>query len=155
MDKEQNKIGETFQTNAMITLPKLLEEFYLHDPVKEDPEALHQLRICAKRLRYSLELYEPCYGNRLDSYIDNIKSLQEVLGAIHDCDVMLEFLQAQSSKISQKYDSTKIECGFDYTIADFKRKRKKYVEEFFHLWHSKYESNFKEELLKVILNPSH
>lgn len=66
-----------------------LKEFYAHRPGPEpDPEQLHQLRIAARRLRYSLEFCRPPFGRVLDETIVQIKALQEVLGDIHDLDVL-------------------------------------------------------------------
>jgi CHAD domain-containing protein len=53
-------------------------------------EAQHDLRIAAKRLRYVLELTGPCLGPEADAAGKAARELQEVLGEIHDCDVMLE-----------------------------------------------------------------
>lgn len=48
-----------------------------------DVEALHDLRIAAKRLRYLLELTGPA------APVKQLKRLQDLLGDIHDCDVQL------------------------------------------------------------------
>jgi CHAD domain-containing protein len=51
--------------------------------------AQHDLRIAAKRLRYVLEIVEPCFGVEAKAARKAAKELQGVLGEIHDCDVML------------------------------------------------------------------
>ena len=48
-----------------------------------DVNALHNLRIAAKRLRYVLELTGP------DATVKQLKRLQDQLGELHDCDVHL------------------------------------------------------------------
>jgi len=50
---------------------------------------LHDMRKSVKRLRYTLEIFAPAYGEKLGSHVDDMKSLQDVLGTIHDCDVWL------------------------------------------------------------------
>ena len=50
---------------------------------------LHEMRKSAKRLRYALEVFGPVYGDKLKSHVDGMKSLQDVLGTLHDCDVWL------------------------------------------------------------------
>jgi CHAD domain-containing protein len=52
-------------------------------------EAQHNMRIAAKRLRYVLEIFEPCLGEEAASARRAAKRLQSVLGDLHDCDLML------------------------------------------------------------------
>ncbi len=52
-------------------------------------EAQHDMRIAAKRLRYVLEIVGECFGPEAKAARDAAKELQQVLGEIHDCDVML------------------------------------------------------------------
>jgi len=52
-------------------------------------EAQHDMRIAAKRLRYVLEIFEPCLGEEARAARQAAKQLQSVLGDLHDCDLML------------------------------------------------------------------
>jgi CHAD domain-containing protein len=59
-------------------------------PAVLDPgnvEALHDMRIAAKRLRYVLELGTPVFGAGAERGAKKAKKLQDLLGEIHDCDV--------------------------------------------------------------------
>jgi hypothetical protein len=49
-------------------------------------EALHDMRIAAKRLRYVLELTSPLFGEPAENAAKRAKKLQDLLGEIHDCD---------------------------------------------------------------------
>jgi hypothetical protein len=49
-------------------------------------EALHDMRIAAKRLRYVLELTSPVFGEPAEKAAKRAKKLQDLLGEIHDCD---------------------------------------------------------------------
>jgi hypothetical protein len=49
-------------------------------------EALHDMRIAAKRLRYVLELTSPVFGEPAENAARRAKNLQDLLGEIHDCD---------------------------------------------------------------------
>ena len=76
--------------------PKALER----DRIK----AQHDMRIAAKRLRYVLEVTDFCFGRPADTARRRARDLQDILGEIHDCDVMLprvrehaEELQAQDA----------------------------------------------------------
>jgi CHAD domain-containing protein len=56
----------------------------------DDAAALHDMRIAAKRLRYVLEVTAGCFGAYAGTAVRHAKALQQVLGEIHDCDVLLE-----------------------------------------------------------------
>jgi hypothetical protein len=49
----------------------------------------HDMRIAAKRLRYVLEATEFCFGRPAQTARRRARDLQEILGELHDCDVML------------------------------------------------------------------
>lgn len=51
--------------------------------------AQHDMRIAAKRLRYALEVAAGCLGADAEALRAKARELQDVLGDIHDCDVML------------------------------------------------------------------
>jgi CHAD domain-containing protein len=60
----------------------------------DDAEALHDMRIAAKRLRYVLEVTHTCFGPYAGTAIKHVKALQDVLGEIHDCDEHLPEVRA-------------------------------------------------------------
>ncbi len=65
------------------------------DPIVPDPakvSELHQMRIAAKWLRYTLEAFAPLYSGELKKWLSAVRNAQEILGTIHDCDVWLVFL---------------------------------------------------------------
>ena len=57
---------------------------------------LHELRKDCKKLRYTLEVLDSqARQNKLVlSLIEYLEDLQDVLGSIHDCDVMIQYLKA-------------------------------------------------------------
>jgi len=65
----------------------------LHHPF--DVEPIHQMRIAAKRLRYAMELFAPCWGGRLAPCADEVSEMQAALGELHDCDIWIEDLGAR------------------------------------------------------------
>ncbi len=82
----------TLAENAERIVAVRVEELRSFSPAVLDPEevrALHDMRIAAKRLRYVLELTRPALGERAAKGARTAKKLQDVLGEIHDCDVML------------------------------------------------------------------
>ncbi len=62
----------------------------------------HDMRIAAKRLRYVLETTEFCFGDAAETARRRAKALQEVLGEIHDCDVMLPRIEDQISNLREE-----------------------------------------------------
>jgi hypothetical protein len=52
-------------------------------------KAQHDMRIAAKRLRYVLEVTGFAFGRPADTARRRARDLQDILGELHDCDVML------------------------------------------------------------------
>jgi CHAD domain-containing protein len=64
---------------------------HIQDPARV--QELHSMRIAAKRLRYTLEIFEPAYTKVYRSFlslINEVKLIQEKIGEIHDCDVRID-----------------------------------------------------------------
>ncbi len=61
---------------------------YVSDPA--NVTELHDLRIAAKRLRYTLELFRFALPKEVSALIEEIKEVQERIGDMHDADVMIE-----------------------------------------------------------------
>ena len=59
---------------------------------------LHELRILAKRLRYSIMVFAVCWGAEMEGIAKEIGSLQTSLGEMHDCDVWIENVSARLRK---------------------------------------------------------
>ncbi len=77
------------RTNAAATLPALAAKFFRAGDAAVKKELrggdLHKFRILAKRFRYVMEYFRPCYGAAMDAYIESVKGLQDALGALNDC----------------------------------------------------------------------
>ncbi len=72
-----------------------LQAFLDYGPYVEQPECvkeLHAMRIAAKHLRYTMEIFDPLYDEQLKPYLKAIRLTQESLGQIHDCDVWVAYL---------------------------------------------------------------
>ncbi len=66
---------------------------FVHDETRD--KELHQMRIAAKHLRYCLEIFRVCFGSEIEQRIGDIKTIQDKLGQIHDCDVLVELARSQ------------------------------------------------------------
>ena len=81
----------TLTDNARRIVRVRLDELYSFVPRALDPEqekALHDMRIAAKRLRYVLELTGFCFGPYAAKAAGIARELQDLIGEIHDCDVL-------------------------------------------------------------------
>ena len=82
-----------------------LAELHSFDPAVRDPdevEALHDMRIAAKRLRYILELTEPALGPVARTGGKQAKNLQGILGDIHDCDELLPLVRRHVRRLRRR-----------------------------------------------------
>lgn len=86
----------TLAENARAILKLRIAEYYHYTPIVHDEHAgvlLHELRIAAKRLRYTLEMFRAVFGDEGARQIEQVKAVQEVLGELHDCDVRIELIE--------------------------------------------------------------
>ncbi len=88
--------------NARRIVGVRLAELRSFAPKALDPsevETLHDMRIAAKRLRYVLEITSPAFGPAAEAGANSAKDLQDLLGEIHDCDVMLPRVRAHVKQL--------------------------------------------------------
>jgi CHAD domain-containing protein len=79
----------TVADNAQRIIAVRLDELTAFVPTVLDPdevEALHDMRIAAKRLRYILDVTGDLFGPYAHDARKRVKRLQALLGEIHDCD---------------------------------------------------------------------
>jgi hypothetical protein len=79
-------------------------EFYSFAPFIHDPARvteLHDMRIAAKRLRYTLEIFSVALAPEVEAALDQVKALQELLGEIHDADVLEVMLRDRLASIER------------------------------------------------------
>ncbi len=79
-----------------------LDELVSFVPRVLDPdevEALHDMRIAAKRLRYILELFAPRLGAEAERAAKEAKKLQDLIGEIHDCDVNVPVVERHIERL--------------------------------------------------------
>ena len=56
------------------------------------PASLHRFRLDTKAYRYTMELFQPCYGVGLRSRLDVLRRIQHYLGLINDCATTAELV---------------------------------------------------------------
>lgn len=90
------KAQATTATNARIIARTRLEEFHEWGRYADEPQRvseLHNLRIAAKRLRYTLEIFADVLPSSTSAMLEEITRVQEELGVLHDTDVMMALVR--------------------------------------------------------------
>ena len=143
-------------------------------------EELHNMRISIKRLRYTMELFRVTYqksrqssvvGRRVkggfvkpeSSLVDNysansqyaeflavIVDLQEILGDVHDADVVLEVLSDYSAQSEHQEKQNAALPGVATLIARTQETRKADYDTFLEKWDQLSAAGFKQELLSFL-----
>lgn len=95
----------TARHQALVNLPR--------DPLDAlDDAALHRFRIEAKKLRYTLEFFEPLFPG-VEKRLEALREAQDLLGALHD----LADLEALAADLAGRAR----EAGFESAAAPFER----------------------------------
>ena len=153
----------SYRENARIILPQKIEEVYTWEPFIRDAarrEELHNMRISIKRLRYTMELFRAAYRSpkmpakaaatandkRFNEFLGVIVDLQEILGDVHDCDVVLEVLTDYGTQAEQ----TDVASGIAKRIAQTKETRNADYKTFLEKWEKLSTVNFKQQLLSFL-----
>ena len=71
---------------------KELEPEIVAQQLAEQGAVLHSLRKETKRIRYQMEVFSDFYGEAYQAYLEDVKTIQEILGELQDSVVLSEFL---------------------------------------------------------------
>lgn len=124
-----SKMAATVILERLKELEKLSESLYQPFEI----EALHDMRIGAKRLRYAMELFQQCWGRSLQTFAKNAAKLQTALGELHDCDDWIESLGKRVSQArSQKRDDQV--AAYIWLLSHFVKIRTKHLRQAYDLW---------------------
>lgn len=139
-------------------------DLFWFEPYLSDPSLIHQhheMRIAAKRLRYTLEAYAHLFEDHLRSEIKAIKKVQEFLGDLHDCDVWIEYLPAflkEEEERSVAYFGNHrffrlIQPGISLLLDERRKMRGRLFDEFCGYWEQIREEGFWDHLSEKISVP--
>ena len=124
----------------------LAMEFCVHN--EEDILNHHKMRIHAKWLRYTMEVFSPLYVDELSSEIKLIKQFQDTLGEMHDCDVWIESIPKFASQIAIEGKPK------DESLSEFlsfvKQRRKTLYTQFVKLWDENKAKGSFEEISRTV-----
>ena len=76
-------------SNLRSQMPRQVQEWFAEGDLAlqaDQPyEEIHRFRLLTKRFRYTLEIFRPAYGPSLDRIIEELRTLQTLLGDLNDC----------------------------------------------------------------------
>ena len=154
---------QSYHENARIILPQKVEEVYTWEPFIWDEtrhKELHNMRISIRRLRYTMDVFRAAYGfpktsskevsvnysGRFAEFFAVILDLQEILGDIHDSDVVLEALTDYADQAGRGTLAQGVAALIDRT----KEIRKVDYKTFLEKWERLSAAGFKQELLSFL-----
>jgi CHAD domain-containing protein len=141
-----------------------LDNFLFFEVFIQYPERiqeLHQMRIAAKKLRYTLEVFAPLYKGKMDTTLEIMRTIQTSLGNIRDCDVWLitlpKFLEKERKLINKFYGHPRpykrLVPGIEGIRSNRQIEREKLYSEFLANWQEYRHTNLWENLRKIIFEP--
>jgi hypothetical protein len=127
-----------------------------------NPDAIaehHAIRIAAKKLRYTMEVYGTVYRRGLKKPLSRVKKIQEILGDLHDCDVWIdtvmvmlvsERLTSRATTGREKMRVSKV-TRYKHFLAEREKERKILYQRFVRFWDSLVRSRVWDELRKNLI----
>jgi CHAD domain-containing protein len=121
--------------SAAVILERLKELEKLSDSLYKpfEIEALHDMRIAAKRLRYALELFQQCRGRSLQTFAKSAARMQTALGELHDCDVWIDNVGKQINEARKEKQNDQI-AALIWLLSHFVKVRTKHLRQAYDLW---------------------
>jgi CHAD domain-containing protein len=132
-------------------------DVFIHNP--SNVEQLHELRKSNKKLRYTLEIFDPAYDGKLEDYLNSVKTIHTLLGEIHDCDVWISFLPdfiESEKELTVNYfghsrSLGRIKKGIIFLLENRQTERKRLFKEFLTTWDKLAEDHFWENMQEALL----
>jgi putative phosphoesterase len=117
----------------------------------------HRMRIRAKWLRYTMEIFSSKYDEKLKEYISVMKHFQDLLGEMHDYDVWINFIPKfiadikveLASRIETNEKIPEIENGLLRFRQDIQEMRRSKYKEFVSFWEDTKKKHTFERLRQI------
>jgi CHAD domain-containing protein len=77
-------------SSAKAVLPEIAQTYFtagqkIAAAARPPADDLHAFRLATKHFRYTMEMFIPMYGPGLESRLQRVRRIQQVLGEIQDC----------------------------------------------------------------------
>lgn len=153
--------GREVRRRAREAILERLEDLLALEPCVSQPDSIaehHAMRIAAKRLRYTLEVFRPLYGASVARFVAAAQEAQQRLGDIHDCDVWAEFLprflEAEEAQAAARPTPAKrtrrVRPGILFLEQDRRRQRQRLFKDFVARWQKQRQSRLWEQLVALV-----
>lgn len=150
-------------TLAALRIASRLSDMRSFEPWISHADAVaehHAMRIAAKKLRYTMEVYGPVYRLGLAKPHARVKKVQDILGELHDCDVWIDsvtrlLLRERGRLRSQgreKQPDTMTLASLRLFLRDRERERIQLHRHFMRYWHTLDRENTWEELRHTLID---
>jgi len=133
-NKGHGSIDDDFTCRKKVMISKRLGRLLKYKPYVYHPQEikkLHLMRISAKNLRYTLEIFRAFYGVKVEEAIRGSKAIQDVLGDLHEFDVCLDLLEELAA--GHKKDKDFLE-SVAYLKSRIRSSRRQAYEKFVKIW---------------------
>lgn len=97
-------------------------------------EALHNLRIAVKKLRYAMETLDFAGGEHVKENLKFFKKLQTVLGDLHDRDVFAETVQRRIDKLQKQAFTEHLLNGGQTVLGLISKQRQDFYRDYVELF---------------------
>jgi CHAD domain-containing protein len=164
----ETKLAHVYEPSLYLlsfnTINKRLDEFLFYEiylPYPDHIKELHLMRIAAKRLRYTLEIFAPLYKNQLEKSLEVIRQVQTNLGEIRDCDVWLNylpiFLENERNRVIKYFGNPRpfhrLVPGAQILQENRLSERDSLYNAFLHNWKKWHQAEIWSSLRQTIFNP--
>lgn len=120
-------------------------------------EALHQVRILGKQLRYAMEIFESCFGPEFrQQYYPAIEEMQDVLGLANDSFTACRRLTAIRTQLmsAEPTHVLRFEGGIDLLLKFHERRLPQQKQKFEKWWRAWLKSGAERTFAELIQAPS-
>lgn len=98
-----------------------------------DVDALHDMRIAVKRLRYAIELFQKCWPRSIASFAKRAARIQTTLGDLHDCDVWIQNLGKHINRARKQKQEDQV-AALIWLLSHFLKLRTKHLRRALARW---------------------
>jgi hypothetical protein len=122
---------------------------------------LHALRIAVKRLRYTMEAFESLYQEEFRIPLHTTRTLQDLLGDLHDCDVWLDilprFVEKERARTVKYFGTVEPFAALEPGLLALEENRRQYRAQCYHafdtFWRKAQTHNVWEQLRRTLAAP--